>query len=205
MKKLKTLTQLQQEILVGSLLGDGALAQRKENLNARYHVRMGLLHEAEIMDLFETFKDMCKTVPKLTTTFNKKTNKEYKVISFMTLSYPCLNYYRNLFYVDGIKKVPLNIKEMLTCRGLAQWIMDDGGADGNGLRLYTNSFTIKDIELLKSVLFENFKINAQISHVNRKRNPDQYKLYIPVESMDRLRSLVKDHILPSMKYKLNLF
>lgn len=96
MKKLKTLTVLQQEIFVGSLLGDGALAQRKENLNARYHVRMGRLrplHEAEIMDLFETFKDIGKTAPKLTTTFNKKTNKEYKVISFMTLSYPCLNYY----------------------------------------------------------------------------------------------------------------
>jgi len=82
--------------------------------------------------------------------------------------------------------------------------MDDGGADGNGLRLYTNSFTLEDIELLKSALFENLKIKAQISHVNRKRNSDQYKLYIPVESMDRLRSLVKDHILPSKYYKLNL-
>lgn len=41
--------------------------------------------------------------------------------------------------------------------------MDDGGADGNGLRLYTNSFTIKDIELLKSALFENFNIKSQIS------------------------------------------
>jgi len=29
MKNLKTLTQIQQEILVGSLLGDGALARRK--------------------------------------------------------------------------------------------------------------------------------------------------------------------------------
>lgn len=205
MKKntVKTLTQIQQEILVGSLLGDGALARRKENINARYHVRMGLIHETEIMYLYEIFKDMCQTAPKITTTFNLKTNKEYKVISFMTLSYPCLNYYRDIFYVDGIKKVPLNIKDILTCKGLAQWIMDDGGADGNGLRLYTNSFTIKDVELLKSALFENFNIKAQISHVNRKRNPDQYKLYVPVESMDRLRDLVKDYILPSMHYKLN--
>ena len=45
---VKTLTQIQHEILVGSLLGDGALARRKENINARYHVkhRMGLIHEA---------------------------------------------------------------------------------------------------------------------------------------------------------------
>jgi hypothetical protein len=94
----KTLTQIQQEILVGSLLGDGALARRKENINARYHVRMGLIHETEIMYLYEIFKDMCQTAPKITTTFNLKTNKEYKVISFMTLSYPCLNYYRDIFY-----------------------------------------------------------------------------------------------------------
>ena len=52
------------------------------------------------MDLYEIFKDMCKTQPKISRTFNKKTNKEYKVISFMTLCYPCLNYYRDIFYVE---------------------------------------------------------------------------------------------------------
>lgn len=48
--------------------------QRKENFNA---IRTGLLHSSEIMDLFETFKDIGKTASKITTTFNKKTTIEY--------------------------------------------------------------------------------------------------------------------------------
>lgn len=122
MKKEKQLTQIQKETLVGSLLGDGALAQRKENKNARFPVRMGLLHKAELINLYEIFKDIEKTPAKESKTNNKLTEKEYNVISFMTLSYPCLNYYRSLFYSDGIKKRPSNIHDLLTARGLAQWI-----------------------------------------------------------------------------------
>jgi hypothetical protein len=96
--------------------------QRKENINARFHVRMGSLHKAELINLYEIFKDIGKTPVKESKTFNKITQKESNVISFMTLSYPCLNYYRSIFYSDGRKKRPSNIDDLLTPRGLAQWI-----------------------------------------------------------------------------------
>jgi hypothetical protein len=122
----------------------------------------------------------------------------------MTLSYPCFNDYYNLFYNNGKKSIPLNIAELLTARGLAQWIMDDGGRDGNGLRLYTNSFTKKDLELLQQALKKNFDLNANIIHVNKKINSSQFKLYIKVESMIKLKLLVKPFMLPSMYYKIQL-
>ena len=204
LKKEKQLTEIQKETLVGSLLGDGALAQRRENKNARFHVRMGSLHKKELNNLYEIFKDMCKTPPKESLLFNKITQKEYNVISFMTLSYPCLNYYRKIFYNNGVKTVPLNIENLLTARGLAQWIMDDGGIDGKGLRLYTNSFLKESLELLQFVLANKFGIKSNIVHINKRRNLNQYKLYIKVESMDLLRTLVKPFMLPTMYYKLNL-
>lgn len=51
---------------------------------------------------------------------DKRSNLIYSSISFATLTLPCFTYYRNLFY-DSINKkiVPLNIKQLLTPRGLA--------------------------------------------------------------------------------------
>jgi hypothetical protein len=53
------------------------------------------------------------------------TNKTHKGISFTTLSLPCFNEFRSLFYKDG-KIVPLNIGDLLTPSGLAYWAQDDG-------------------------------------------------------------------------------
>jgi hypothetical protein len=75
-----------------------------------------------IFDLFKPFisKDF---VPKSRTFIDKKTNITYKSISFATLTLPCFNNYRNLFYnKDNKKIVPLNINKLLTPKGLAYWI-----------------------------------------------------------------------------------
>ena len=57
---------------------------------------------------------------------DKRTNVSYSSVSFATLSLPCFNYFKNLFYnSDELKIVPSNIKVLLTRRGLAYWIMDD--------------------------------------------------------------------------------
>ena len=52
--------------------------------------------------------------------------KIYTPIKFKTLSLPCFNIYRNLFYdLNGIKIIPKNIEQLLTSVALAYWIMDD--------------------------------------------------------------------------------
>jgi len=46
--------------------------------------------------------------------------KIYTAIKFQTLSLPCFNIYRNLFYdLNGIKIIPDNIEELLTPVSLA--------------------------------------------------------------------------------------
>jgi len=53
--------------------------------------------------------------------------KEYGAIKFVTFSLPCFNVYRELFYnSEGLKILPENLEELLTARGLAYWIMDEG-------------------------------------------------------------------------------
>ena len=114
------LTNIQKETLVGSLLGDGSLAKRINNRNTRLQIRMSEAHEKEIWHLYHIFQNLVKTAPKLSITTNSATMKEYKVWSFMTLSYSCFNEYKELFYCNNIKRVPFNIEELLTERGLAQ-------------------------------------------------------------------------------------
>jgi LAGLIDADG DNA endonuclease family len=51
---------------------------------------------------------------------DKRTNIIYNSINFATLSLPCFNVYKDLFYnSENIKIVPLNIHKFLTPRGLA--------------------------------------------------------------------------------------
>ena len=108
------------EIIIGLLLGDGHLQCR--NGNSRFIYGQSSLREHHlnyfnhIFDLFKPFisKDF---VPKSRTFINKKTNISYS--SFASLTLPCFNYYRNLFYnKENIKVVPLNINELLNPKGM---------------------------------------------------------------------------------------
>ena len=114
------------EIIIGLLLGDGHLQRRNGNSRLIYGQSSLREHHLNyfnhIFDLFKPFisKDF---FPKSRTFIDKRTNITYKSISFATLTLPCFNYYRNLFYnKDNNKIVPLNINQLLTPRGLAYWI-----------------------------------------------------------------------------------
>src|SRR4051812_26420292 len=140
------LSPIQQEILVGGLLGDISLARAKPTHNARLAVRHSTKQTEYTMYLFSIFKVLCTPTLELIVNeyFDKRLNKLYFNISFYTRSLPCLNYYRDLFYPNGVKVVPENIGELLTDRGLAIWAQDDGYKDRNAFRFATESFTLAE-------------------------------------------------------------
>lgn len=154
-----------------------------------------------MLQVYDVFSSFCISAPKTIASVNKRTNKTYYMLEINTRSSPCFNYYRDLFYPEGVKVVPPNIGELLTAEGLAFWLMDDGYRDRNALRISTESFTKEEVLLLIQALKENFQIHATIqdsSAVNR------YRIYIKVSSMERLRTLVVPYFNPSMLYKLGL-
>jgi hypothetical protein len=57
-----------------------------------------------------------------------------------------------MFYTEGIKHVPANIYDLLTPRGLAFWIMDDGSRQGLGLYLSVYAFSSLDVDRLMYTL-----------------------------------------------------
>ena len=101
------------EIIIGLLLGDGHLQCR--HINSRFMYGQSSLRKHHlnyfyhIFDLFKPF--MSKEFKIKSRSFvDKRTNNTYSSVLFATLTLPCFNYYRNLFYNSQNKKiVPLNI------------------------------------------------------------------------------------------------
>ena len=106
-----------------------------------------------------------------------------------------------MFYTKGKKVIPLNIFEYLTPLALAVWIMDDAGWTNYGVRIATNSFTLKEVELLSDVLKSKYNLKTTIQNISKE---NQYSLYIKKQSVNNLRIIIGPYIHPSMLYKLDL-
>ena len=107
-------------ILIGLLLGDLSAQKRSEKGNTNLHFEQGIVHEDYINHLYDLFGNYCESKPKISNrSADKRTNKIYTRIRFVTYSLPCFNYLHDLFYQKGKKIVPLNIEEHFTILSLA--------------------------------------------------------------------------------------
>jgi hypothetical protein len=199
-EKLKfNLTEDIKNILVGLMLGD--LYINKQGINPRLCFKQCEAHKDYLDNLYELFSSYCCKPPKtINLPPDPRTGKVYKSVYFYTYSLPCFAEIYNLFYVNGKKVVPSNIAELLTPSGLAYWICDDGSPKASGgLTLCTNSFSVKEVSLLVDILTTQFGLIVTI-HTTEKGHK---VIYISKKSMDKLRSIVKPHIVPSMLYKIH--
>ena len=76
-----------------------------------------------------------------------------KCYYFRTVTHPEFSRYRESFYSNNRKVVPLELLyEQFTEFSLAVWLMDDGAAEGKQLRLNTQSFSLAENEALVDFL-----------------------------------------------------
>lgn len=108
------------QVIIGVLMADASIERRAINHNARLVFKQGSINEAYLLHLYAKFKDYCGSAPKTSDSKpDLRTGKIYSSIRFTTYSLPCLNYYHELFYVNRVKIIPLNIANLLTDVGLA--------------------------------------------------------------------------------------
>jgi len=188
---------------VGILLGDAHIVKRSSTSNSRLVYAQTAIKHKEYFDyVYSFFKPYCAKdyIPQFRIIRDNRTKKIYSAISFTTMQLPCFNEFKKLFYMLNIKKVPNNIYELLTPRGLAFWIMDDGSRQGDGLHISVYAFSNEDVDKLMFTLQDKFKLKCSI-HYNRNNKP---RIYIFKESMDNLRSVVISYFIKEMLYKLGL-
>jgi hypothetical protein len=110
------------EILVGILLGDAHIARRSATANSRLvYAQTAVAHKEYFNYVFSFFISFCAKnyIPQNRETLDNRNKQLYNAISFTTMQLPCFNVFRDLFYVSNVKKVPDNIYDLLTPKGLA--------------------------------------------------------------------------------------
>ncbi len=194
------LSERQQEILIGTLLGDGHLEQNGKNVRLR--VGHGLPQREYVAWKHQELKDLVRGNIRTARIFNSKRNKYYEHLQFSTLTCSDFTEWRDVFYPHGKKIVPENISDLLiTPLSLAVWHMDDGYKrnDCNALRLNTDAFSVSDQNLLIGCLKNNFGIESKLHKKDKTFN-----IYIGGKSAKIFCDLVKPYIIDSLLYKVSL-
>lgn len=111
-----------EEIIIGLMLGDLFAEKNNSNSNTRLQFKQSNENKEYIDHLYDIFKEYCGSKPKVISSFDSRPtkNKVYHSIKFSTLSLPCFNKFRSLFYDSlGVKFIPDQLEENLTSKSLA--------------------------------------------------------------------------------------
>lgn len=193
------LTERQKAIIVGAILGDSSL--EKEWRNPRLRFAHSINQKEYLLWKYQELRDISGN-PVLIKQKYWKNGKIYESWQFSTRALPELLYYWNLFCPDRRKKIPMNISDILVHPlSLAVWLMDDGYKrnDCNAFRLNTDAFSFAEQRLLQSVLENNFGIQTKLH-----RKGKYWNIYISETSAFTFVDLVREYIIPSMRYKIAL-
>ena len=182
-------------IILGVLLSDGWLYKNK---SSKTLLALKQTNFEYLWFVYTKLAHYCRSLPRITSTYLN--GKMLPGLVFSTRVYPCFTEWYNIFYVDGKKRVPLDLYNMLTYEALAHWIMGDGTKSNKGLILQTQSFTIQECVFIISILIYKFNLKCSI-HMQR----NQPTIYISRKSMKTLKPLILPYMCPSMNYKLKDF
>jgi hypothetical protein len=117
------LTDIQKDILVGTLLGDASMQAMKDNEQSNVKFEQKIGQKDYVNHLFEQFHEWVGTPPSVRDIKGGGAT-DRQSIWFRTYRHPAFTEYKKLFYrVDDSGKqykiVPENISELLTPRALA--------------------------------------------------------------------------------------
>ena len=186
--RARPLDAAQHELLVGSLLGDGTLLKTTSGWCFRVH--HGLAQRSYVDFKHRIIAQYVQSPP-------RESGRAYY---FRTVTHSAFSEYRELFYQGNRKIVPIELlRTRLTGLGLAIWLMDDGSADGEAVRLNTQSFSYDENEALAKLLRTTFGLHVQIN-----RDKRAFRLRIAAASKPRLLEIVRSYMHPDMSYKLSL-
>ena len=192
------LSREQKSILFGTILGDAYL-QKTGKKNARLRLEHGgdqkeyLLWKANKLGKF--FQGKAKYLERV----HPISKRKYSYWRHQSQSTPYLGKLRNIFYPDGKKKIPEDLEKYLTPPMLAVWYMDDGYyyLRDRCSYLYLGNVSQGEAEIVTQVLLKKFDIVTRI-----KQKKKGYAIYFSPKQTQKLKNLIKNHILHQFNYKL---
>ena len=201
------------DALVGNLLGDGHAERRGQSTRIQLKQSAQKIHYIAYLHKMMHNAGLCNSQQPAVKARPSKGGKVFYDSRFATYSFGQLNALHESFYIltvggQYVKCVPQNISQLLTPRGLAHWIMDDGslythaGRVG-GIRLSAESFTEKDCERLCFCLGKNFALSTTV-HRHKMALGTKPVIYIEAGDLQRVQNLCKAYFERHMLYKIGL-
>ena len=187
------LNSLQQNVLIGSLLGDGCLdiSGTTDRSNANLTIQRKLEDKDYLEWEFRIFKNfISKDSSTIGKTFDKRTNKYYNFVRFETLCSPILTTFYKKWYKNKIKIIPNDLE--LNNVIMMIWFCDDGNLHIENkpytflITFATNCFTRDEVYFLKDKLSDRYNEKFRVSKVSHKEQ------YILGAANDASRAILKD-------------
>ena len=151
-----------EEIVLGTVLGDGCL--ERNGFNVRLRIDHSVTQAAFVDWKFSELAELNPLPRRVVERVDRRTGTNHVNYRFATRTTPALNDYYLLFYGrDRRKRVPEHIPDLLDSPlSLAVWYMDDGGRRGDCRSGYlnTNAYGIGEVEVLKECLSRNFGVST---------------------------------------------
>ena len=192
------LSREQKSILFGTILGDGYL-QKTGKKNARLRLEHGGKQKEYLLWKVKKLGKLFQGKAKYLERIHPITKRKYSYWRHQSQSVPYLGKLRNIFYPDGKKKIPEDLEKYLTSLTLAVWYMDDGYyylRDRCGY-LYLGNVSQKEAETVAQNLLEKFDITTRV-----KQKKKGYAIYFSPQETQKLKNLIKGHIIHQFNYKL---
>lgn len=183
------LSEVQRSLIVGSLLGDGAMRCKQ---NALLEVNHSAAQRTYVDWKYGVLQNLVGTPPKL-----RQGNGGRQAYRFTTLSLPELRAYYEAFYSVSGKIIP---KVELTPLALAVWFMDDGCKSHRALYLNTQQFDVESQTRLLDMLWDQWGIAGSLN-----RDKSYFRIRIRVRSVPTFRAVIAKHLLPEFLYKIPPF
>ena len=195
------LTPLQEQVLIGKMLGDGSLHDTEQGAAVEWGHKAE--HEEYIDWTLQALSDIA---------YQRKGERTSGYGTKMICASSTFNIYiKELFQdwisIDGIKKIPSWVAEKITPITLAFWYMDDGSLghhEGQEDRAMfaTCAFSSEDCEILIQGL-HRLGINAQYYQSGHRGQAKIHsRLRLNADDAERLFLLIAPYIPPVMQYKL---
>ncbi len=182
-----SLSEEQNQIITGCLLGDGAMRIKTNALLEINHS----FEQKELVDwIYSDLKQFVGTGPKI-----HKGNGKRIAYRFTTRSLPVFTKFYYRFFKNGKKTVPTDL--ILFPLTMAIWFMDDGTKSRSSVYLNTQQFSQEEQILLQEVLKKQWGIETTLN-----KDKIYTRIRIRVSSVNKFVSLIKPHLLKEFYYKL---
>ena len=194
LNKLNISSKLQEEVLIGTIIGDGSLIrQNKTAVKCRMSLAHSMKQKEYFLKKYEILKPLINSDYFIQSEFHKKAQKTYTCIKFQSRADLLYTDLRNKWYKNGKKVICEDIYRYgADC--LAVKFFDDGYNAKHGFAISMANFDENSIKIFMNWINTNFGISSSL-HKSKS-------VYIPSRYRERFIETVKPFATSDVLYKL---